>query len=172
MNKKVVARLGREFPFLGEVFRYDRAGEVPAQYGPEIKVKQVDRSLLRRIPTEFYWSGSLVSIEDRESVHFVLPGKILLDRVRRTGESGSNYAHSPYEKWEGETIISAIDRLGITPDYIVLSHREYDNTEGQEMVNRYEVTIFKIKDQKLIRDEISRLHWREMVQAEEAVNNE
>jgi len=146
-----VKRIFQEFPFLEEIIEKDFEGKnIPFEEVTykEFSVRKIDRNLLSFVPGETRWTGSLVDEHCIDRVSFVLPGRILYDAVERAGLSGSNYAYSRREEWEGETVADAIDRLGIDPAqivYIIVSSRNWDDTAGRELEDEYLVTVYRPK---------------------------
>ena len=177
VRKGQLQMIFQEFPFLKEIVEKDLSQEVSAMENPEItfQVKRIDKNLLTTVPDEFYWSGSLVDVQSWMRVHFVLGDRIEYDAVKQSGEQGSNYAYARHTTWEGESVVSALARLGIKSlPFIVVTERDYDSTEGQEEVNTYTVTVYKAREDTpaLIKKLIAREKFRAMVRVEKEVIGE
>jgi len=117
MNRFRENALRKEFPFLGELL-----DDVKPE---EISIKRIDINLLNLIPEHNGWSGSAVGINSGERILFVLSdGSVIKNAVAQSGRVGSNYAYTETREWDGETILHAIDRHGVsaTLEYIV-AHR-------------------------------------------------
>jgi len=176
-KKEQVQGLFQEFPFLEEIITRDFEGaRIPFEdvgY-KEFSVKKIDRNLLEFVPGETRWTGSLVDEDCIDRVSFVLPGRILYDAVERAGLSGSNYAYSRREEWTGEAVVDAIDRLKIDPSeisFIVVSSRNWDNTQGRELEDEYALTVYRPKDQtpSLIQKLIRRNRFKRLREVEKEV---
>lgn len=150
-KKEQAQKIFQEFPFLEEIIEKDFEGaRIPFEEVScrEFSVRKIDRNLLSFIPGETRWTGSLVDEHAIDRVTFILPGRILYDAVERAGLCGSNYAYSRREEWEGETVADAIDRLRIDPtqiSFIVVSSRNWDDTQGRELEDEYLVTVYRPK---------------------------
>ena len=166
----------KEFPSLKEIVERDLEDSVQTSWMKSyFNVRRIDKNLLTKVPTEFYWTGSMVQIEEWEKVHFVLGDKVEYFAVQPAGESGSNYAYSSHDCWSGESIVNALDRLNIkTLPFIVVTTRSYDSVEGQEEINEYKVTVYKAREDTpaLIKKLIARERFRAMVKVEREVMGE
>lgn len=117
------------------------------EISPEnVTIKKVDETFLNSVPQHHGWSGSLVDIDQGTEIIFVLnDGTIIRNAVNQDIESGSNYAYTDTYKRNGETVLAAIERLGIV-DLTHIIEREYGihttdhHSHGVNMVIR-KVTI-------------------------------
>lgn len=100
-----------EFPALESILIDRRYCPHKACYCDGIKVARLSREFLAFVPEHTSHDGSMVGIDKREEVSFVLnDGAIIRNAVRANGTHGSNYAYSETLHEEGETILEAIDR--------------------------------------------------------------
>jgi hypothetical protein len=107
----------------------------------EVLIKRIDQDLLKSVPSQYYWDGSVVSIGRGQRVHFILSDdSIIRNAVKPDYESGSNYAHSDTIYGSGETILHAIDKHGVaeTLRYIVIEefgiHEENHSSYGTRLI--------------------------------------
>lgn len=114
--------------------------EIKGRNYEEVTVKKVDSNLLKTIPTQYIWVGSVVSISQGEMVHFIYTNstfRIEYNAVETDYTSGSNYAHDDTYYSDGETVIEAINRLIETKPchfpnklrYIVVEHYGIHTTD-------------------------------------------
>ena len=111
MNRFKFQAFKREFPCLEALLtgRADRPRE--AQHCNEIKISRLGHDFLSYIPEHVSHDGSMVGINKKEEISFVLSGgSVLRGDVQCRGTHGSNYAHSETAYEEGETVLEAIDR--------------------------------------------------------------
>ena len=164
MNRFKLNALKQEFSFLKDTALLRRDGsERESDSLDGIVIKRITKDLLNHTPREHFWDGSLVGIEEWERVDFVLNDYnnpqnhiIVRDAVKCSGDSGSNYAHQGHYEWDGETILEAIDRLGMADTllYIVISEGGYNIVEHHSQSN-WRTTIYKPAKDFNIRDAIS-----------------
>lgn len=137
-----------------------------------IKVKRMDEALMDHVPHYDGATGSLVGIEDKEVISFVLhDGSLIEDAVSRSGYVVHNEAHRDNEEWEGETVLEAIDRhqvadrllliVSVEAGYNILDHHSQRN---------WRMTLYKPSESLSIKQAIrnARDQARERVQIEGA----
>lgn len=110
--------LRKEFPFLSQFKQEMEKAE-------ELSIKRIDAEFLNWTPTDYTVDGSVVGISRGEIVNFVLSdGTVVKDAVRQDYEHRSNYAHTDTSSGAGETVLHAIDRLGVAEkvDFVVVDH--------------------------------------------------
>lgn len=138
MNRFKYQAYLEEFPFLKEII----GEETP----DNITIKRADENLLRIIPQYSYRNGSMGESHHEEKIHFILnDGTIIFDAVRQEGSESSFYAHTQSRRWDGETILEAIDRHETTNtlQYIVQDIYVLDDWSGQEYDYSWRLTIYK-----------------------------
>jgi hypothetical protein len=128
----------KEFPFLGEII----GNEIP----DSIRIKRADENLLKVIPCYSRHDGSMGKTKNMERVHFVIQdGTIIEDAVLHREEFSSIYAgYSPYSI-DGETVLEAIDRHGVSENlaFIVIEKYYLDDWEDHEYTEEYSFSIYK-----------------------------
>lgn len=113
MNRFKFQAFLNELPALAGILTDGRDRPREARHCDGIKVGRVGRELLALVPEHTTHDGSLVGINKREEVSFVLnDGSVIRNAVRQEGEHGSNYAHSQTLRESGESVLEAIDRHG------------------------------------------------------------
>lgn len=138
MNRfKFLAYL-QEFPFLQNLI---------GDFVPDsIRIKRADENLLKFIPTYSLHVGSMGKTKNMDRVHFILQdGTIIEDAVLHREDFSSNYAgDSPYSM-DGETVLEAIDRHGVSENlaFIVIEKYYLDDWSGQEYKKEHNVTVYK-----------------------------
>src|SRR5690606_33348227 len=114
--------------------------------------KRADHNLLKSVPEYYYFDGSMGETKIKETVSFVLKGKILQNVVQTSYERGSNYAHSQTISEEGESVLEAIYRIRMEaeeefdPDdiqYIVWEREYLSDWSGSEYEDNYTICIYK-----------------------------
>lgn len=141
MNRFKLEAFKKEFPFLKDILQ----GEPN-----RIFIKRADHNLLKSVPEYYYFDGSMGETKIKETVSFVLKGKILQNVVQTSYERGSNYANSQHITEEGESILEAIYRMQLEeeldPDeiqYIVWEREYLSDWQGSEYEDNYTVYIYK-----------------------------
>jgi len=145
MNRFKKQAFFKEFPFLGSLKGFDTE-TLSGEELDSLKVSRFDEETLERVPSSYYWDGSLGVTDNWQRVDLVLKdGSVIHDAVQTQGKSGSNYAYTQTQTWEGETILEAIDRHGVADSlaYVVLLAHELNDWEGSRYVHSHKVTVFK-----------------------------
>ena len=155
MNRFKYQAFLEEFPSLKEILVDRNGDEFEAGNIDSIAVKRIGKELLNWTPEYYTWAGSLVDTLRADYVHFILvDGDIIQDAVKQDSESGSNYAYEGTRRQDGETVLEAIDRHGISLklSLIVIVDRDYDSTSGRDLVDERSVIVYKVaKDFTLVR---------------------
>jgi len=127
----------REFPWLHDLKPWK-----------DVQVKRLDEVVLRHLePVVEIHTGSMVDIHIEDEVHFVLnSGKIMKNVVHQRFEWRSNYIHEEPVDKPGETILEAIDRLGVADviRYVVLQEQGHEYVSGQYDREVALITIYKL----------------------------
>jgi hypothetical protein len=159
MNKFRADAICGEFLFAKSlIFTNSHGNARDLAYCDGVSIKRVTKELLAKVPKEYAWDGSLVGIDEWTMVHFVVeePMEYITGRrkegvltelpsaVRCHVHTGSNRAHEGEHESQGETILEAIYRLGITETlrYIVIVRGGYNVVESYSRPN-WEATIYK-----------------------------
>lgn len=133
----------------------------PAEYSDfnSILVKRIDESLFNFIPVSNDWDGSM---GNSFSYHIIFAdfgqGFERLD-VKPEGESGSNYAHSTTETYEGETITEYFIRTEElrTPKIILVFYRSKSSWGQSGDHNTLDLIIYKkAKDDNFVLNQITK----------------
>jgi hypothetical protein len=151
MNRFKYQAYLQEFPFLQDLI----GDEIP----DSVRVKRADENLLKVVPEYYCHDGSLGITELDEKVHFILSdGSIILDAVKQSGRSSSNYAHSQTGEWEGETVLEAINRHGVAESlaFIVVEKYHLDDWSGQEYTKEHTFTVYKTPKNTIFGAEIEK----------------
>ena len=144
MDKFKMEAIIEEFPFMVEILRKSDTELYSSGEIDNIKIKRIDANLLNQTPTIESIGNSLFSRE--ETYQYWIISVDTISKVIPNECVGSvGVAYTPDADWDmkGETIIEAIDRLGVDSDelFIVSECYEYDSTQS---VNKYRsFTIFK-----------------------------
>lgn len=141
MNRFKLEAFKKEFPFLKDILQ-DKPNR--------IFIKRADHNLLKSVPEYYYFDGSMGETKIKETVSFVLKGKILQNVVQTSYERGSNYAHSQTISEEGESVLEAIYRMQLegkhNPNdikYIVWEREYLSDWSGSEYEDNYTICIYK-----------------------------
>ena len=138
-----------------------------------IFVETFNEYFLADTPTHNSHSGSMVSINRKETIYLVLTdGSVVADAVRQRGDHGSNYAHEGTHHSPGETVLEAIVRQGLTDrvhsaikvqsGFRVEDHHSTPAYSATVYVARYAATAVAVIDHTLI---ATRLAAQAMVDA-------
>ena len=138
MNRFKLQAYKQEFPFLGEII----GNEIP----DSVRIKRADENLLKFIPTYSLHVGSMGKTKGWEKIHFVLKDSTIIDdAVLHRVDFSSNYAgDSPYST-DGEAVLEAIDRHGVSENlaFIVVEYYYIDDWSGHECTEEYSFSIYK-----------------------------
>lgn len=151
MNRFKLQAYQKEFPFLQNLI----GDEIP----DSVRVKRADENLLKVTPRYRCHDGSLGITEVDEKVHFILKdGTIIMDAVKQSGHTSSNYAHTQTKEWEGETVLEAIDLHGVAESlaFIVVEYYYLDDWSGGEYKREYTLTIYKTPKNTTFGEEIEK----------------
>lgn len=116
MNRFKFAAYCREFPCLMQSLEARRESRnsnriLDPEFCSSVRILRADEALSTLRPREYFWSGSVVGIAERDHLFVFSSEGSILGRVKPAYKSGSNYAHSGTYTGEGETVLEAIDRL-------------------------------------------------------------
>jgi len=110
----------REFPFLADLI-----GDLRPPDCESITVKRMDEEVLHKTPRHNIAIGSCVDIHDIEKVYVITPDGVHKVQAEKYGHS--NYAHEGPWHYNGESILDAIDRLGVenSVTHVAVIHSGY-----------------------------------------------
>lgn len=154
MNRFRFEALTEEFPFLSGISFFENVNDA-IYHCEHIVIKRLDEIVLNMKPRHETASGSMVSIDNEQRVHFVLDdGRIIKDAVIKEWEhrTDNDWVEKP-----GETIIEAIHRNGVADQvkYIVVAHTGYDLVEYRS-TEKWNATVYKLPKHTTILAEIEK----------------
>ena len=131
-----------QFPVLAEVFAELR---VKAEDCDRIEVARADANLMSHTPQYSGATGSLVGVDDGESIAFVLEdGSIIRDAVKTAGYCRHNEAHTDDESWSGETVLDAIYRHSVADTLtLIVSVRYGYNIRDHYSERDWQAAVYK-----------------------------
>jgi len=167
MNKFKYEAYLTEFPFLREIL--GGRCHLDCEF---IRVARADENLLLRKPNRHVAVGSMVDIDDRDDVHFVLvDGTIIKDAVAQEYEYYSNYAHDESYNKKGETILEALAGLD-NPDavkYIIVDESGYEVIDHCS-TKLFNITIYKAPKGGKISDYIEKARAQALAEVKAEAN--
>ncbi|MFL1672504.1 hypothetical protein [Paenibacillus dendritiformis] len=166
MNRFRYEALVEEFPFLTGISFFEDVNDA-IYHCEHIVIKRLDDVVLNMKPRHESASGSMVSIDDEQRVHFILDdGQIIIDAVHKEWEHRTD--NDWFEK-PGETILEAIHRIGVANQvkHIVIAHIGYDIVQHRS-TEKWNVTVYKLPKYTTLSAEIEKAQQkaREKVRAE------
>jgi len=111
----------REFPFLTDLI-----GDLDPLDCESIAIKRVDEEVLHKTPFRGITVGSCVDVRDVENVFIITSDGA--HKVQAEEYGYSNYAHEGPWHYNGESILEAIDRLGVEDSvtHVAVIHSGYN----------------------------------------------
>ncbi len=146
MNKFKTQAFFREFPFLTKEQQTNDISFVLCPNVDEVEevfVSRIDKDFLKRVPQYSGATGSLVGIDDEESICLLDKNGDFLTSVKQGGDCIHNEGHTDDEHWDGETVGEAL--LQTNPEevhYAVLIHTGYE-IQDHHSVGGYSMTLYK-----------------------------
>lgn len=135
-----------EFPFITNVLADSQFCELDVLACDSVRIARLGQEALEFTPREDEESGNLVGICIRERVSFVLDdGTILDNAVKQDFTYRSHSGHGSERSGKGETILSAIDRLGIaeTVRFVVRIDSGYEVQDSFSQDN-WSMIVYKL----------------------------
>lgn len=126
-----------EFPFLVEL--------LPESEVDSIQVKRWDSAVLKLVPQEFEFTGSLVDISRRDR-WYARTDEGLVEFGQAAYDFRSNYAYAEPESRPGYTLLDSLSKKfdeKHLPDLLVNIAHTYDATRGRRTQDSTCITIYK-----------------------------
>ena len=143
MNRFKYEAFVDEFPFLDKIMAHHT-------YGPEdltgrgIIIKRADERLLDSIPIDSGYDCCIGKRWTKETFHFTTNNETILSAVRCKVDWQYAENHTPLDFHEGESVLEAINRHGITEDldtivYVFSRGCSFDDTPTVRKLELYKV---------------------------------